>query len=122
MTRTIILLQRTARSIAVIAFACISLPLFPGCTSLDSYIHKNFVHGEIDEIGGDEIVFCTGDREDMRVGQLCTVYKTIATRNHGIRKITLGLVQVTGFIDDTRARAKILHGNLDRECRVRIMD
>ena len=94
-----------------------------GCASLNNYAHRNYYYGEIIEITKNEVVFCVGSRERVRIGQILNVYKSVKagpgfTRRH--KNIKMGEVQIIGFMDESKAKAAILHGIIDKDCSVSI--
>lgn len=94
-----------------------------GCASFDNYVHRNYKYGEIIEVGKNDVVFCVGSQGRVRIGEILTVYKSIKaspgfTRRY--KNVVMANIQITGFVDDSKARATILHGTIDEECAVEI--
>lgn len=94
-----------------------------GCASFDNYVHRNYKYGEIIEINKNEVIFCMGSQERVRIGQILDVFKSIKaspgfTRRY--KNIKMGDIQITGFVDKLKAKATILHGTIDKDCLVGI--
>jgi len=53
------------------------------------------------------------------VGQILNAYKMIKAQPDFTRRyknITMGVIQITGFVDELNAKAVILHGIIDKDC------
>lgn len=97
------------------------MTVIAGCSTCSDYYIVNFRCGEIVDIGNNDIIFIIDCKDKVRIGQLVNVYKSIKASHSFTRRyknITMGMAQITEFIDEHRAKAKILYGSIDKGCRV----
>jgi hypothetical protein len=92
-----------------------------GCASYVNYLHDTYDYGRITAIRDQEIVIFIGCRERVKKGQIVDVYKKVKaspgfTRRY--KEITMGIAEITEIPDGCHAVAKILYGNIDKDCRV----
>jgi hypothetical protein len=92
-----------------------------GCATFDNYRVNRC--GSIIDVAEGEITFIVGCKERVRLGQILNVCARIKAHPGFTRQykhITMGMVQITEFIDERTARAKILHGVIIKGYRVQL--
>jgi hypothetical protein len=105
----------------ILILICVSIITIEGCTPYKNYLDRTYNYGKILEIKDKEIIVSIGYKERVRIGEIVDVYKIIKaspgfTRRY--KKITMGLAEITEFVNEQNAKAKILFGLIDKDCRV----
>jgi hypothetical protein len=113
--------MKSKKQFLMVFLLLVQVSIIQGCASYKEYTVENYDYGKIIDIKNQEIVIDFGHRESLRIGQIIDVYITIKaspgfTRRH--KNIKMGVIEITEIIDDHHAKAKILYGKVDKECRV----
>lgn len=76
--------------------------------------HSWFMRGQVLSVEGNKGVVCIGKRDNAQVGQILNVVRqtpvTGGSRATGFRPVDVGLVKITGIVDDHYSEVEVIKG------------